>query len=224
MRVHHPRSRAAHGIPHFARIDTAAQQPRRGPPTACLGSPTARRCGAALRKHGGVPRRRPCRGLRTARRCSAALHGYGRARHCSAALHGYGGAPRRRPPRQQLGGVAHPLVHQPHQVVHHALLASGRAISVVQEEDHVRDANTLTATIRIHNNRILTPTDPTASIVIPTRARPDYLRVALASIAPQAAAAGAELLVVEDDGPRPTVAALAERFGAATSPMRGRSA
>jgi GT2 family glycosyltransferase len=85
----------------------------------------------------------------------------------------------------------------------------------VQEEDHVRDANTLTATIRIENTRILHPTpDPTASIVIPTRARPDYLRVALASIAPQAAAAGAELLVVEDDRPSPTTRALAERFGA----------
>ncbi len=65
------------------------------------------------------------------------------------------------------------------------------------------------------NNRILTPTDPTASIVIPTRARPDYLRIALASIAPQAAAAGAELLVVEDGSPSPEVGALAARFGAA---------
>ncbi len=60
----------------------------------------------------------------------------------------------------------------------------------------------------------MTPSDPTASIVIPTRARPDYLRVALASIAPQAAAVGAELLVVEDDRPSPTTHALAERFGA----------
>jgi GT2 family glycosyltransferase len=60
----------------------------------------------------------------------------------------------------------------------------------------------------------LSPPDPIASIVIPTRARPDYLRVALASIAPQAAAAGAELLVVEDDRPSPTTRALAERFGA----------
>jgi hypothetical protein len=84
----------------------------------------------------------------------------------------------------------------------------------VQEEDHGRDANTLTATIRIQNNRILNLTDPTASIVIPTRARPDYLRVALASIAPQAAAAGAELLVVEDGRPSHEVGALAKRFGA----------
>jgi GT2 family glycosyltransferase len=65
------------------------------------------------------------------------------------------------------------------------------------------------------SNRILNPTDPTASIVIPTRARPDYLRVALASIAPQAAAAGAELLVVEDGRTSPEVEALAARFGAA---------
>jgi GT2 family glycosyltransferase len=84
----------------------------------------------------------------------------------------------------------------------------------VQEEDHGRNANTLTATIRIQNNRILNLTDPTASIVIPTRARPDYLRVALASIAPQAAAAGAELLVVEDGRPSHEVGALARRFGA----------
>jgi GT2 family glycosyltransferase len=84
----------------------------------------------------------------------------------------------------------------------------------VQEEDHGRNANTLTATIRIQNNRILNLTDPTASIIIPTRARPDYLRVALASIAPQAAAAGAELLVVEDGRPSHEVGALAKRFGA----------
>ncbi len=56
--------------------------------------------------------------------------------------------------------------------------------------------------------------NPTASIVIPSRARPEYLEVALASIAPQAAAAGAELLVVEDDHSSPAVRAAAERFGA----------
>jgi GT2 family glycosyltransferase len=39
---------------------------------------------------------------------------------------------------------------------------------------------------------------PTASIIVPTRLRADYLDVALASIAPQAAAAGAELIVVDD--------------------------
>jgi GT2 family glycosyltransferase len=42
---------------------------------------------------------------------------------------------------------------------------------------------------------------PTASIVVPTRDRPGYLDVALASIAPQARSAGAELIVV-DDGSR----------------------
>src|SRR5918997_1064920 len=39
----------------------------------------------------------------------------------------------------------------------------------------------------------------TASIIVPTRERAGYLDVALASIAPQAAAAGAELLFVDDD-------------------------
>ncbi len=54
---------------------------------------------------------------------------------------------------------------------------------------------------------------PTASIIVPTRRRPDYLDVALASIAPQAAAAGAELLVV-DDGPDEATRAAACRHGA----------
>ena len=40
---------------------------------------------------------------------------------------------------------------------------------------------------------------PPASILIPTRRRRDYLAVALASVAPQAAELGAELIVVEDD-------------------------
>lgn len=61
------------------------------------------------------------------------------------------------------------------------------------------------------------PTPP-ASILIPTRARPDYLRVALASIAPQAATAGAEVLVVDDAGPSPEMCHLAERFGARYEP------
>lgn len=52
---------------------------------------------------------------------------------------------------------------------------------------------------------------PTASIVIPTRARPDYLSVTLASVTPQARAAGAEVLVVQD-GPDRRSAAVAERF------------
>ncbi len=57
-----------------------------------------------------------------------------------------------------------------------------------------------------------------ASIVIPTRARLPYLEVALASIAPAAAAAGAEVLVVDDAGPSPQALALAERFGARYEP------
>jgi glycosyltransferase involved in cell wall biosynthesis len=54
-----------------------------------------------------------------------------------------------------------------------------------------------------------------ATIAIPTRNRPDYLDVALASLAPQAAAAGAELLVVLD-GPDAASAAVAGRHGART--------
>jgi GT2 family glycosyltransferase len=52
-----------------------------------------------------------------------------------------------------------------------------------------------------------------ASIVIPTRSRPEYLEVALASIAPQAALASAEVIVVID-GPDPSVRETAERHGA----------
>lgn len=52
-----------------------------------------------------------------------------------------------------------------------------------------------------------------AAIVVPTRDRPGYLDVALASLAPQAGAAGAELLVVLD-GPDAASAAVAERHGA----------
>lgn len=49
--------------------------------------------------------------------------------------------------------------------------------------------------------------------MIPTRCRPAYLEVALASVAPQAAAAGAELIVVNDGGDAET-AAVARRHGA----------
>ncbi len=59
---------------------------------------------------------------------------------------------------------------------------------------------------------------PTVSIVVPTRARLDYLRVALASIAPQAAREGAELIVVDDAGPSEQGRQLAERFGARYEP------
>jgi GT2 family glycosyltransferase len=53
-----------------------------------------------------------------------------------------------------------------------------------------------------------------ASIVIPTRERPEYLEVALKSIAPAARSAGAEVLVVDDAGASPRARAVAERFGA----------
>ena len=43
---------------------------------------------------------------------------------------------------------------------------------------------------------------PPASILFPTRDRREYLAVALASVAPQAAAHGAEIVVVEDDAAR----------------------
>ncbi len=55
---------------------------------------------------------------------------------------------------------------------------------------------------------------PSASIVIPTRERLPYLEVALASVAEQAARAGAEVLVVDDGGPSPQARAIVERFGA----------
>jgi len=54
---------------------------------------------------------------------------------------------------------------------------------------------------------------PTASIIVPTRRRAAYLDVALASIAPQAAAAGAEMLIV-DDGPDEATRKAAQRHGA----------
>ena len=53
---------------------------------------------------------------------------------------------------------------------------------------------------------------PTASIVIPTRGRPGYLDVSLASITPQARSAEAEIIVVTD-GEEPSSAAVAERHG-----------
>jgi GT2 family glycosyltransferase len=51
------------------------------------------------------------------------------------------------------------------------------------------------------------------SIVIPTHARPGYLEVTLRSLAPQAAEAGAELVVVGDEDD-PRTAEVAERHGA----------
>jgi glycosyltransferase involved in cell wall biosynthesis len=58
---------------------------------------------------------------------------------------------------------------------------------------------------------------PVASILIPTRGRPEYLAVALGSIVPQAEACGAEVVVVNDGG-GPAVAAVAEGHGARIVP------
>ncbi len=60
---------------------------------------------------------------------------------------------------------------------------------------------------------------PIASIVIPTRGRPAYLEVALASIAPQAASIGAEIIVV-DDGDDPRTTQVSRRHGARVIPSR----
>ncbi|MGH2879549.1 MAG: glycosyltransferase family 2 protein [Solirubrobacteraceae bacterium] len=59
---------------------------------------------------------------------------------------------------------------------------------------------------------------PVASIVVPTRGRPAYLEVALASLAPQALAAGGELIVVDDAGASEATRALCERYGARYEP------
>ncbi|HTA98506.1 MAG TPA: glycosyltransferase [Solirubrobacteraceae bacterium] len=59
---------------------------------------------------------------------------------------------------------------------------------------------------------------PSASIIVPTRGRLDYLRVALSSIAAQATKARAELIVVDDAGASEEARALAERFGARYEP------
>lgn len=57
--------------------------------------------------------------------------------------------------------------------------------------------------------------DPSVSVIIPTRRRREYLRVALESVAPQVRAhAAAELLVVEDDPADPATERLAARHGA----------
>jgi GT2 family glycosyltransferase len=61
---------------------------------------------------------------------------------------------------------------------------------------------------------------PPASIVIPTRARLPYLEVALSSIVPAAAAAGAEVLVIDDAGPSRPARELVERLGASYVPHR----
>lgn len=61
-----------------------------------------------------------------------------------------------------------------------------------------------------------------ASIVIPTKARVPYLEVALCSIAPQAAAAGAEVLVVDDAGASAATRELSRRHGARYRPNASR--
>lgn len=67
---------------------------------------------------------------------------------------------------------------------------------------------------------------PKISIVIPTRGRPAYLDVALASVLPQAARADAEVLVI-NDGPDSATDAVAQRHGArflTVDPPRGANA
>ncbi len=64
----------------------------------------------------------------------------------------------------------------------------------------------------------MTPASAPAAVVIPTRARLPYLEVALSSIAPQAAAAGAEVVIVDDAGASAQARSLAERFGARYEP------
>jgi GT2 family glycosyltransferase len=61
------------------------------------------------------------------------------------------------------------------------------------------------------------PSTPAASILIPTRGRPEYLAVALASIVPQARSLGAEVVVINDGG-GPEVIAVAEQHGALSIP------
>ena len=145
--------------------------------------------------------------------------------------------------REQLRVLFEVLAGEPHEVVDDALLAAGRAVAVVQEEDHVakRSSPPAVRCPMCRKGRITPRSAPrrrscgarcagrgsqvgckprlfggmdlTASIIVPTRERAGYLDVALASIAPQAAAAGAEVLVV-DDGPASATAEVASRHGA----------
>ena len=61
-----------------------------------------------------------------------------------------------------------------------------------------------------------------ASILIPTRRRRDYLAAALASVAPQVAAHGAEIVVVEDDPADPATEALVHGHGGRYVALGGR--
>ena len=54
---------------------------------------------------------------------------------------------------------------------------------------------------------------PSASILFPTRGRREYLAVALRSVAPQAAAHGAEIVVIEDDAADPATERLVTAHG-----------
>src|SRR4051794_41414724 len=55
---------------------------------------------------------------------------------------------------------------------------------------------------------------PSASVIFPTRGRLDYLAVALAAVAPQAARHAAEVIVVHDDPEDAATRRLAETHGA----------
>ena len=78
---------------------------------------------------------------------------------------------------------------EPGEVGDRPLLPAGNAIAVVQEQDHPAPHPNLPAV--------------NASILVPTRGRPAYLAVALASVAPQAEQHGAEIIVVEDGPANP---------------------
>jgi GT2 family glycosyltransferase len=63
-----------------------------------------------------------------------------------------------------------------------------------------------------------------ATIIIPTRGRPDYLDVTLSSVGPQAAEAGAELLIVDDSADATTVRVAARHGARVISTGGGRGA
>jgi glycosyltransferase involved in cell wall biosynthesis len=69
-------------------------------------------------------------------------------------------------------------------------------------------------------NQIVSSTGkPSATVAIPTRDRSEYLDVTLASVVPQAARAGADVIVISD-GDAPAVRAVAERHGARVVGLR----
>ena len=126
---------------------------------------------------------------------------------------------------EQLRVLAHVLAHKPHQILHDPLLSARGAVAVVQEQDHpapayCRPDQLAPGAPSSQAANLDCPDVPAvpASIIVPTRARPSYLQVALASISPQAAAEGAEVLVIDDAGPTADGRALAERFRARYEP------